>query len=31
MTRTPWPTIYLTAAAVLLAALAFLVWATPRT
>jgi predicted small integral membrane protein len=31
VTRTPWPTIYLTAAAVLLAALAFLVWATPRT
>jgi predicted small integral membrane protein len=31
MTRTPWPTIYLTTAAVLLAALAFLVWATPRT
>ncbi|MCA3446983.1 MAG: DUF2160 domain-containing protein [Rhodobacter sp.] len=30
MTRTPWPTIYLTTAAVLLAALAFLVWATPR-
>ena len=31
MTRTPWPTIYLTTSAVLLAALAFLVWATPRT
>jgi predicted small integral membrane protein len=31
MTRTPWSTIYLTTAAVLLAALAFLVWATPRT
>ena len=31
MTRTPWPTIYLTTAAVLLAALAFLVWATSRT
>jgi predicted small integral membrane protein len=31
MTRTPWPTIYLTTAAVLLAALAFLFWATPRT
>ena len=31
VTRTPWPTIYLTAAALLLAALAFLVWATPRT
>lgn len=31
MTRTPWPTIYLATAAVLLAALAFLVWATPRT
>ena len=31
MTRTPWSTIYLAAAAVLLAALAFLVWATPRT
>jgi predicted small integral membrane protein len=30
MTRTPWPTIYLTTAAILLAALAFLVWATPR-
>jgi len=30
MTRTPWPTIYLATAAVLLAALAFLVWATPR-
>jgi predicted small integral membrane protein len=30
MTRTPWPTIYLTTAGVLLAALAFLVWATPR-
>jgi len=30
MTRTPWPTIYLTSADVLLAALAFLVWATPR-
>ena len=31
MTRTPWPTIYLATAAVLLAALGFLVWATPRT
>ena len=31
MTRTPWSSIYLAAAAVLLAALAFLVWATPRT
>ena len=31
MTRTPWPTIYLATAAVLLAVLAFLVWATPRT
>ena len=31
MTRTPWTPIYLAAAAVLLAALAFLVWATPRT
>jgi predicted small integral membrane protein len=31
MTRTPWSTIYITTAAVLLAALAFLVWATPRT
>ena len=31
VTRTPWPTIYLTAAALLLAALALLVWATPRT
>ena len=31
VTRTPWPTIYLTTAAVLLAALAFLLWATPRT
>ncbi|MCE2737598.1 MAG: DUF2160 domain-containing protein [Rhodobacter sp.] len=31
MTRTPWSTIYLATAAVLLAALAFLVWATPRT
>ncbi|MCA3438511.1 MAG: DUF2160 domain-containing protein [Rhodobacter sp.] len=30
MTRTPWSTIYLATAAVLLAALAFLVWATPR-
>jgi predicted small integral membrane protein len=30
VTRTPWPTIYLTTAAILLAALAFLVWATPR-
>lgn len=30
-TRTPWTPIYLTAAALLLAALAFLVWATPRT
>ncbi len=30
MTRTPWSTIYLVTAAVLLAALAFLVWATPR-
>ena len=31
MTRTPWSTIYITTAALLLAALAFLVWATPRT
>jgi predicted small integral membrane protein len=31
MTRTPWSTIYITTAAVLLAVLAFLVWATPRT
>ncbi|MFN7268942.1 MAG: DUF2160 domain-containing protein [Cereibacter sp.] len=31
MTRTPWSTIYLVTAAVLLAALAFLVWVTPRT
>jgi predicted small integral membrane protein len=31
MRQSRWPTIYLTAAAVLLAALAFLVWATPRT
>jgi len=31
MTRTPWSTIYLATAAVLLAALAFLVWVTPRT
>ena len=31
MTQTRWSTIYLTTAAVLLAALAFLVWATPRT
>ena len=31
MTRTPWSTIYITTAAVLLAALAFLIWATPRT
>jgi predicted small integral membrane protein len=31
MTRTPWSSIYLAAAAVLLAALAVLVWATPRT
>ncbi|MCA3439179.1 MAG: DUF2160 domain-containing protein [Rhodobacter sp.] len=30
MTRTPWSTIYLATAAVLLAALAFLVWVTPR-
>jgi len=30
MTQSRWPTIYLTTAAVLLAALAFLVWATPR-
>jgi predicted small integral membrane protein len=30
MTRTPWSTIYLVTAAVLLAALAFLVWVTPR-
>lgn len=31
MTRTPWSTIYLATAAALLAALAFLVWVTPRT
>lgn len=31
MTQSRWPTIYLSTAAVLLAALAFLVWATPRT
>ena len=31
MTQSRWSTIYLTTAAVLLAALAFLVWATPRT
>jgi len=31
MRQSRWPTIYLTTAAVLLAALAFLVWATPRT
>jgi predicted small integral membrane protein len=31
MTRTPWSSIYLATAAVLLAALGFLVWATPRT
>lgn len=31
MTRTPWTTIYFTAAGILLAILAFLVWATPRT
>ncbi|MCA3445011.1 MAG: DUF2160 domain-containing protein [Rhodobacter sp.] len=31
MTRTPWTTIYLSAAALLAAALAFLLWATPRT
>lgn len=31
MTRTPWSTIYITTAALLLAVLAFLVWATPRT
>ena len=31
MTRTPWSTIYLVTAAVLRAALAFLVWVTPRT
>ncbi|MCA3487867.1 MAG: DUF2160 domain-containing protein [Rhodobacter sp.] len=30
MTRTPWSTIYLATAAALLAALAFLVWVTPR-
>jgi predicted small integral membrane protein len=31
MTQSRWPTIYISTAAVLLAALAFLVWATPRT
>jgi predicted small integral membrane protein len=31
MTQSRWPTIYITTAAVLLGALAFLVWATPRT
>ena len=31
MTQSRWSTIYLTTAGVLLAALAFLVWATPRT
>jgi predicted small integral membrane protein len=31
MTQSRWSTIYLTTAAVLLAALGFLVWATPRT
>ncbi len=31
MTQSRWSTIYLTTAAVLLGALAFLVWATPRT
>jgi predicted small integral membrane protein len=31
MTQSRWPTIYISTAAVLLAALALLVWATPRT
>jgi predicted small integral membrane protein len=31
MTRTPWTTIYLSAAGILLAILALLIWATPRT
>ena len=31
MTQSRWPTIYISTAAVLLAALAFLIWATPRT
>ncbi|MCE2748285.1 MAG: DUF2160 domain-containing protein [Rhodobacter sp.] len=31
MTRTPWTTIYVSAASFLAAILAFLVWATPRT